>query len=494
MLKSLYARISLAVLLLFVGVGALLLFLFEYSSETLRNETTQQLHLNLAEHIVDDLIMFKDGQLDTDSIKSAFHMIMLLGPSIELYVVDPAGNLLAYDAPEEKILKPIVDMESVVTFLNHKESLPILGDDPRSLDRQKIFSAAPIFEKGELKGYLYIIIGGENYDSIATALRISRSWSISFLGIGAALMFMCIVALLLFHNLTRPLRLLTQDIKAFAASDFREIPEHSVLARQTLNSGEIDQLNNTVHKMAHRIIDQLRELELNDSKRREFFAHISHDLRTPLAAVKAYLETLSYDQQLPQGSVGWENTQKALQTCDRLSKLIQDLFELARLENGQEQLASERFMLQDLLSDLVGSFSSQAHAKGVSLQFDMDENAQPVMGDLGKIDRVLQNLVENAIRYTPSEHSVTVGVHQNQRSRSVCIEIKDTGCGIPNAEIPSIFQPYFQASNKDQAYKKGAGLGLAISARLVSLHGSQLNVRSEENKGTVFSFELPVAV
>jgi signal transduction histidine kinase len=494
MIQGLYRRLAVVLLLIFLVLGALLFWLYEYSSQSLQRETSQKMHLHLAEYLVQDIGLYTDGELDHGSVKEAFSKVMKLDPATELYVLDPQGKVLAYDAPDAKIKNRQVDLEPIKEFLKNKNSLPVVGDDPRT-PQQKIFSVAPILdENGSLQGYLYIIIGGEIYDNIATAVKVNKTWRFSLAMIGAALVFLLLTALLLFYTLTRPLARLGREISLFEKSGFTQLPEQAqqLLSREAKDMDELDQMRGSFYRMGQQIIRQLEYLQKHDQLRREFLAHVSHDLRTPLAGMRAYLETLQLGGSEISESTRQEFLEKALLTNTRLESMIYELFELARLEHGEIELHPENIVISDLLSDLYASLSSMANDKGIHLDIKMQENNISVYADVARIDRVLQNLVSNAIHYTSINGTVTVNVTLSEvDSQQVIISVKDTGQGIGDEELPYIFEPYFRSSNRKNVYKEGRGLGLAIAQRLLALHGSNLEVKSEFDHGTEFSFVLP---
>lgn len=503
MFKSLYSRLALVLLGVFLAMALLFLFLFNQASTATQNEASQRLHLKLAENIVKDLGITSKGGFDTKMIKDAFHRMMILGPTIELYVLDKSGKLVAYDAPEEKIKRRNVDLNPVVKFVKRKQELPILGDDPRSEDKQKIFSAARVYAKeesdkgnndamGTFVGYLYIIIGGENYDNVATALRLSKTWKISLIGIASALVFLLLASLLLFYALTRPLRKLTREIKAFEASDFKQVSKNNS-DQPSGGQGELNVLKQSFHQMEQRIADLLERLNKQNEIRRDFLAYVSHDLRTPLSGMKAYLETLEIKQDSLPLSERKEFLQKAITNGDRLEGMINELFELTRLESQQVELNKDEFPIGDLLSDIYSSLEKKANDKQVNLEIECAEPQAEVSADIAKIERVIQNLVENAIRYSEKGGTVTLSakkITDKSNYGKIKIQIKDSGAGIAANHLPHIFEPYYRASDEYKLKHKGAGLGLAISQRLLVLHDIQLEVDSEIGKGTVFSFAL----
>ena len=503
MFKSLYSRLALVLLAVFLAMAVMLYWLFEQASMATQNEASQRLHLTLAENIVKDLGIASNGEFDVKMIKEAFHKMMILGPTIELYVLDKEGNLLTYDAPKEKIKRNKVNLEPILTFVNHKSVLPILGDDPRSKDREKIFSAAKVYAKKNDKnvflGYLYIIIGGENYDSVATTLHLSKTWKISLIAIGSALLFLLLASLLLFYALTRPLRKLTREVKAFENADEsadnnadesadNQTPKLKIEIPPA-GKGEINQLKRSFYQMQQRIHAQLRRLNKQDEIRREFLAYVSHDLRTPLTGMKAYLETLELKPDMPVDE-RQNFLQKAITNGERLEGMINELFELTRLESNQVELNQDDFAIGDLLSDSYASFEKKAKDKDIILKIDCKHPQAQVRADIAKIERVIQNLVENAIRYSKEGDTVTL-VSQKKPNGNILIQIIDTGSGIAPDDLPHIFEPYYRASDEYKLKHKGAGLGLAISQRLLALHGISLNVERAEGTGTVFFFEFP---
>ncbi len=495
MFKSLYSRLALVLVAVFLLMAMLLFWLFDQASIATQNEASQRLHLTLAENIVKDLGITSHGEFDTEMIKEVFHRMMILGPTIELYVLDKDGRLITYDAPEEKIKRRKIDLKPVIAFIRRDSELPILGDDPRSLTRKKIFSAASVYAKPDDKasflGYLYIIIGGENYDSVATALRLSKAWKISLLGIASALLFLLLASLLLFYALTRPLRKLTKEIKAFENIDegATALPKQVDMPKELQKQGELNQLKHSFHQMEQRIIAQLARLNKQDQIRREFLAYVSHDLRTPLAGMKAYLETL----ELKQDSMPLQERQqflhKAISNGERLEGMINELFELTRLESNQVELKKDEFQIGDLLSDIVASLEQKAKHKQVVLNVECEDPQARVFADIAKIERVIQNLVENAIRYSHAKGVVILRT-EAMVDGSLVVKVIDHGAGIAADHLPHIFEPYYRASDEYKLKHMGAGLGLAISQKLLELHGFELKVASKQGKGTTFSFGL----
>ena len=493
MIRGLYRRLALVLLTVFLLLGVILFMVYETAGQQLQQETSQKLHLHLASYLVQDVDLYASGNLDKKQTKKAFNKVMMLDPGTELYIISTSGEVLAYDAPESKIIQRRIDLQPIQQFLEDKESLPIVGDDPRSL-KQKVFSVAPILdENGDLKSYLYIIIRGEAYDTVSTIINVNKSWWLGISMVAAALAFLLLTTLLLFYKFTRPLAKLKRDVATFEQSEFRQFPDQASTLPTWGMKGqgdEIQQLRGSFYRMGTKITDQIEYLHKHDQIRREFLAHVSHDLRTPLAGMRAYMETLQLRGDSLSESERGDFLNKALQTNKQLSGMIDELFELARLEHGQVEIHPEMIRLSDLLSDLYASLSGLANNKGIHLSVQMEDEDICVFADVARLERVLQNLIGNAIVYTPGGGTVTVNI-RNSFDHRVMIQVEDTGQGISAEELPYVFQPYFRSTSGKKAYHEGKGLGLAIAERLLSLHKTKLLVSSKPDVGTAFHFELP---
>jgi signal transduction histidine kinase len=227
-----------------------------------------------------------------------------------------------------------------------------------------------------------------------------------------------------------------------------------------------------------------------EQARRDLIAAVSHDLRTPLTSIRAMIEALAdgvvAEPEMVQRYYGTVRFQ-----IQNLSGLINDLFELSQLETGQIQLAVEAVNLNDLLSDVLESMQAQAGAKGVSLKGIFYEDLPLIKGELNKLQRVIYNLVQNAIRHTPSGGSISLATQV--APEGVQVEVADTGEGISSEDLPHIFDQFFRGEKSRSRETGGAGLGLAIAKRIVEAHHGRIWVESQVGQGTRFSFILPVS-
>jgi signal transduction histidine kinase len=257
-------------------------------------------------------------------------------------------------------------------------------------------------------------------------------------------------------------------------------------------SDEIDTLVLTFREMAQQIDKQVESLKKGDSLRRELIANISHDLRTPLATLQGYMETLLMKNSSLTSEERKTYLETAISHCNRLNKLVSGLFELAKLEAKDLQIHSEPFSMNELVQDVTQKFHLTAYEKNINIITNIEKEFPFVIADIALIERVLENLLDNALRHTPDNGSVSVMLEIE--GASLIVRVSDTGYGIPAEDLPRIFDRFYQLdkSRKDKAGH--SGLGLAITKRIMELHGSKLNVTSKPNEGTSFTFSLPVYV
>lgn len=486
MLRTLYGRLAAALLAILLLVGGLFFAAGLLSVHHFLDEVHQKLYRELAEHLVADSLPMENGEIRRQDLEHIFHMLMVINPTIEVYLLDPRGEILAYSAPEGVVVRERVALGPVRRFLEPGSRLPILGDDPRDAAGRKVFSASPIGEAASPDGYLYVVLTGQQWDSAAAMLQGSYILRLGGAAVGVGLIVALFGGLLAFAWITRRARRLERAMTRFRDSGFRE---HRPVARgDSRPRDEIERLARTFDAMAERLVAQLDELEKTDRLRRELVANISHDLRTPLTSLRGFLETLS----LKQAALGPDERQGflegAIRQADRLNRLVADLFELARLDSGTRELEVEPLALAELAQDAVQQFHLLADERGVELETRVPDGPAMVEGDVGLLARVLDNLLDNGLRHTPAGGRVTLGLRETPQWISV--EVTDTGCGIAPDDLPHVFDRFFQSQSR-LVEGDHAGLGLAISKRVVELHGGTIEVASQLGRGTTFSVSLP---
>ncbi|UCF74856.1 MAG: HAMP domain-containing protein [Betaproteobacteria bacterium] len=451
-------------------------------------EINQSLNRSLANNIVESQQLMRGGEADPAALHQVFESLMKVNPAIEVYLLDPGGEILAYSAPPTKVKRARVSIDSVEAFLAGDESFPIRGDDPRHLEGRKVFSAAPILDDGRLQGYLYVVLGGETYDTISGMFERSYILRLTLGGVAVSLLLIGTAGALYFHRLTRRLRRLAMLMNELRSNGFQRpvgVPEQWFHT----SGDEIDRLGRMFDEMAQRIVDQIKQLQNADSSRRELFANISHDLRTPLASLHGAIQTLLMKEaELPETEKR-RYLQLALNHSEHLGRLTRDLFELATLESADRKLHFESFSIAEIAHDVAQKFRPEADRRKLTIECDVPQDTPYIAADIGLIERVFENLIENAIRYTPEGGTIRLSVIPGQES--VSAQVADTGRGISAADLPRIFDRRYRTEKDRKDRPAGTGLGLAIAKKILQLHGGSMEVESVVGVGTTFRFNLP---
>ena len=466
------------------------------SSDLHEKEVIQSLSKGLADHIAHRTTLMDANGLRPDAVRQLFGQLMMVNPSVEVYLLDNQGRIQGDDAPAGHIKRAQVELAPIRRFIAG-DALPILGDDPRSLDGKKVFSAAPLQLNGQPpSGYIYVVLLGEAHDALAARVAASSVLRTTLWSMALVALLGLLAGLTAFGLITRPLRRLTDSMRRFDADGEPDTQPNVPRTAPAGRRDEIAVLEATFAQMANRIGEQWRALTRQDQQRRELIANISHDLRTPLTSLHGYLETLS----LKADTLGETERARylaiALAQSVKVGRLAQSLFELARLEHGNVQPVLEQFSLVDLVQDVFQKFELSAEARHIQLRADIAPRLPNVCADLGMIERVLTNLLDNAIRHTPREGVIDVALAS--KDGRVSVTVSDTGPGIPAEQRKGLFERPFSSSGPH----RGGGLGLLIVQRMLQLHHSQIRLLDREGEGggegganlagtgTAFRFEL----
>ena len=492
MLNSLYIKLVLVLFLLFLTLGAVFVGVAMYSAPMYQQEISQQLNRDLAKYIVKEHVLIERGEVQRDNLAELFENVMIINPSLELYLLDAEGRVIGHSMAPDKVKHRQVSLSPIKEFLAHPDQGLIMGDDPGFEARQNSFSVAPIDIGDERQGYIYAILGSEKFNRITDVLQRSliMRWSTTVVVI--AVVFAFVAGLLLFFFLMRKLRVLSQAMQVFKDDNLQRADAQSKSDNRALD--EIENMTATFQEMAERIHSQMKHLQEMELTRREMVANVSHDLRTPLSALSGFLETL----QLKSG--GLSETEKqtylkiALKNAQRLTRLVEELFELAKLDANETRPREEQISLAELAFDVSHKFYLRAIEQNIHFDVIVDETVPQVSADVAMIERVLDNLIDNSFKHTPNQGHIRLQVAPRQDG--VEIAVSDTGYGIPTEELPHILKRFYRKAGRSSSDESqaGLGLGLAIASRIVELHGSRLSVDSVLHQGTTFRFSLPASV
>jgi signal transduction histidine kinase len=483
---KLVKKLWVAFVFLVLLMGASYIGITSYFANKHHQETAQRLDAEVASHVIaekfnDASPFLEDGSVNKPLFGDLMHDMMAVNRGIEVYLLNDAGAIL-YSVvldPNDTDATKSVSLEPINSFIADDGKNFILGDDPRNPEERKIFSAAPYSIDGH-DGFIYIILAGKKFQEVSDTLLRQYFAKLGFGAFLLTMLFSVLIGLLAIWFLTKNLRVITGTVRRFQEGDLSARIENP-------NESDISIFANSFNEMADSIVGNMDKMQSVDLLRRELIANVSHDLRTPLAILKGYIETL----QIKRDTLSEKEKQEYLQithdNVDKLSKLINQLFEYSKLEAEQVVPVKEPFSITELSHDLIAKFKVLAEKKQIALEMDKPEENNMVFADVSLVERALQNLIENAIKYTEPKGKVTLSLQK--KGKNIEINITDTGTGIPVNEQPFIFDRYKRVN--DSSEKQGSGLGLAIVKKIMELHDTTITVLSKPKQGSSFIFNLP---
>lgn len=486
-MNSLLAKLSLALLLIVLVMGTGFFFVDRIYSRAYYEELSQKLNAPIAMYVTDQRQLITNGVPDLDSLHELASHAMVINPTAEIYLLDTAGRVLGHNLPEDSVVMSQVDLTPVRALIAGEANPPLRGDDPRNADSAKVFSAAEVVSESGLEGYLYVVLGGQTYETLASDIGNSYVARASASAVATIVLLTALTGFLVFRLLTKRLNRLACEMERATASRFTVEPGFSDIKP---GGDEIDALSRAFVDMSRQIRTQIEQLKENDRLRRELVSNISHDLRTPLSAMQGSIETLLIKGESMSDTDRDRYLRIARKHTVRLGTLIGDLFELAKLDSASVTPSLEAFSLAELVQDIAQEFHLESERKCIQLDVEADIAGALTMGDIGLIQRVLENLVKNAIRFTPEGGEVTISI--TEQEDSVAVAVSDNGPGISETDIPRIFDRFYRALDGEEARSDSSGLGLAIVKRILDLHDSRITVTSKLDAGTRFEFELPL--
>jgi two-component system sensor histidine kinase BaeS len=326
------------------------------------------------------------------------------------------------------------------------------------------------------------LLEAQLFDNFRAALSEALFWA----GV-TALASAIVVSVFVSRRVVTPIRQMMVASRTIAAGHYRQRVE-------VTSEDELGQLARSFNQMA-------TTLEQTEAMRRDLIANVAHELRTPLASIKGYMEGL-IDGVLPAQP---DTYQQVYREADRLQRLVNDLQELSRVEAGAFELECQPLVLPDLIQQTATRLRPQFEEKGVTLNLELSSNLPPVLADEDRLSQVLLNLAGNALQYTPGGGTVTIAVTSPDstqpqlnghpsRASQLLVTISDTGLGIPPEHLPHLFTRFYRVDKSRSRAGGGSGIGLTIARHLVEAHGGHIWAESQgEGQGSTFGFTLPLA-
>jgi signal transduction histidine kinase len=479
--KSLFWRISLIFLFLIAVIGLSYVYITVHFSSVYFQKVNQRLNRAVASNIIANSSPFLNKKINQPGLQNIFHSVMDVNPGLEVYLLDTQGKILSYFAPDKKIVLKQVDLGPVKKFIQTKGEHFMLGDDPRHKGIRKVFSAAPVMNDGNISGYMYVVLASEDYDSASRFLLGGYIMQVGYGTMILTLLATVIFGLIIIWVTTKNFSRIIEVMQKFREGDLTA----RVLVRST---GDIRQLADIFNEMADILTSNLEKLKEVEVLRRELIANVSHDLRTPISIINGYLETMQMKSDALPDHDRKRYMNIILESTGKLEKLVNELFELSKLEANQVKPHHEPFFISELVSDISNKYHFIANDKNITINTVLSKDLPPVFADVSLIERVIQNLLDNAIKFTPKGGNVVIQTSKGNNGK-VEVTLSDTGVGIPESDREKIFNRYYRVDSFYE-FRNSAGLGLAIVKKILDLHNSSLFINTIHPAGTSFVFHL----
>ena len=446
-------------------------------------------------------------QRSPDALVDFLRSLVLYEPDVRLYLLGADGTVLASTgsatlAPGFKVaLAPVQEAARASLGGNRREAAYVMGDDPEFMKTDAVVSAralkrAVIRPTDEAAGYLYLVCSKPTLPDGRLALLGSSLSALALAPVLALIVLGTALAAWIIVTVTRPLRVLSDEVAAAARAGFTRVAELPAAAPTHRGvDDEFSRLRGGFHALLATLRMQWDELRRLDTFRRESVSSLSHDLRSPLTATVACLETLQSRWQAGAGSDDDRRlVEVALRNTRNAAGLVRSLGDLALLDEPEFSLHLMRLDLGELLDDIVLRFAPKAAHQGVALSLSQQGSGAPVAEvDVELFERAVANFLDNALKFTAAGRAIEVVVER--QDPVVRVSVVDQGSGIAAADLPYLFDRLYRsrANVAPASSEQGKGLGLAIVKRIAELHRGHVAVHSEPGVGTRACLELPAA-
>jgi signal transduction histidine kinase len=453
----------------------------------------------------DDLL--DQHQRNPEAFATFLRNLLLYEPDSQLYLLAADGTVLAHTgqaqlAPDFRVALAPVQQAARAAAAGDRQAAYVMGDDPEHMDAGAVVAARALQQAvirprspDTAAGWLYLVCRKPGLPAGRLQLLGASLVSPALVPVVAVILLISALAAWIIVTVTRPLRVLSDEVAHAARAGFTTAA--TVPAPQAgAADDEFGRLRGGFHALLATLRMQWDELRRLDTFRRESVSNLSHDLRSPLTATVACLETLQARWQAPDAGAGGDEDQRLLQVALRNTRnaaaMVRSLGDLALLDEPEFKLHLTRLDVGEVLDDITLRFAPRAAQQGVQLSFSQLGEEPPVAEvDIELFERAVANLLDNALKFTPAGRAITLTAQRH--GQGVCVRVTDQGAGIPAADLPRLFDRLYQSRDSvaPATSDEGKGLGLAIVKRIAELHRGHVAVASVPGQGTTVTLELP---
>ncbi len=492
---GIFTRITLWFCLILACVSIFFSLFGYFSTIEFYEKTTQTMNKDVASHIAKFSSPFKRTGIDRGLADSIFQHVMILNPKAEVYFLDTTGKITYCDMQdsicnrqESNRFLTKVPVNPIKKFINLKGKIFIKNADPKEPSTKKIFSAAVAKFNGQPIGYIYIVLNSGDPKVIAD-MFIKTGYINSIKGFS----IIFIISILLTISYLSRVKNGYDEI----LNIIREFKMGNLTARfQPKKKDEFMILRESFNNMADLLSLHMGTIKRNEEQRKNLIANISHDLRTPLSLIRGYTETLLFKEDLRSEFAFEVNsdheknyTKIILTNINKLEKMVSQLFELSKIESPSFKPKMEPTIFSELLLDIIKGAEFKAAEKGVNFKFSDNNLQEWVFVDISMMERLLQNLIDNALSYTPLGGIIEITIQKVESD--LCFSIYNSGIPI-SSEIVDFISSKNEILMQEQAKKGGSGLGLTIIKKILNLHQFPYSLNINGKEGNVFVFSIPI--
>jgi signal transduction histidine kinase len=480
---TIFRRFAIIIFSLITVLGLLFIIITYLATTYYHQASTQLLNKEVAAHIAEFTSPFTPSGIDKRKADSVFKSAMVLSPSAEVYFLDTSGKVIYYEPSEKQVRVWNIPLPPIRTYIAAKGEKYIRNTDPRDPDHSKIFSAAEVYETKKSLGYIYVILGSEKSKGITDLIFGSHILNLAIRAFVIIILLSFVLSFIYLKRIRRNFQQMISVLERFESGDYA--------ARFNLKKqGELEPVTSAFNKMADLLSTAISKLTKSEKERKNFIATISHDLRTPLSIARGYTETLLLKRE--KGDVTAEEQERYSQLIYskmlQIENMVKQLFELSRMDAVEFKPFKEPFVLAEIVQEAITTFQLIASEKKISLKCVQCLYHVWINADISMLERVVQNLIENALKNTPEGGYIkTLMIAEGNE---LIFKIENNGPPLSH----DLIQWINQFRNVDMLLEKRpqkSGLGLVIVQRILHLHGAALNAHVADGINT-FSFRLPV--
>ena len=481
---NMFRRITILVFSLITVLGLLFIMITYLATTQYHQASTQLLNREVAAHIAEFTSPFEKDGINKRKADSVFHDAMVISPSAEVYFLDTTGKVIAYHANEEEIKLKNISLDNIKKYIARQGQEYIKAPDPREPSDPKIFSAAEVFGKQKKLGYIYVILGSKQYESIMDLLLSSHTSNLAIRSFVVIILLSIIISLFYLNRIKKKFNQVIGVLEKFEQGDYN--------ARFKIKEqDELTPITHAFNKMADLLSSTINSLTKSEKERKDFIANISHDLRTPLSIARGYTETLLIKKEGQEISAQQrqEYMHLVLNKIQQVEIMVKQLFEISKMEAVEFKPHKEPFVISEIVQETINTFQLITEEKKLSLKCTECQYHVWVNADIGLMERVVQNLVDNAIKSTPEGGNIQVSIMADQKD--LVFQIENTGTPIPG-DLFQWINDFRDEGNLLNNRPAKSGLGLLIVQKILHMHGSSLKAYTQNKASNIFSFRLAI--